>query len=425
MMISREKINDFNTLLLVLILATIFFPSVSTFFLTLFIILNLYNYKALKFNKKKRSFILILMLPFLMELLFIWTSLDRLDILKHIEKKLSFLIIPFFVIPNYKNYSFLKIGNYYRYLFTLIVVILLIRFGLLFPEYVVKYLNGIHLWEMGYVISNSFGNHAPAVNLHVAYLVILNLYFLFKNLKTNGIINGILLLISLAALLIINTRVSLLSVIICGGFIALYFAYTKYRSRAVYYLGGFSAICLFFLVIAFNTNPYMKEKYTKVTFSNIEMIGRLDEIENPDEVLHNALVTRLTIWDTTINLAKEKIWFGHGSANGKPKLFEYYQKTNQKFLSKYNFPVHNQFLDYLLKFGLLGFILLIGYFVWLLWLAIQSKNILGLTFIVNFFLSNIFDDFLIRFDGIVFSAIWFTLIVVFYLKNKSRTINSL
>ena len=43
-----------------------------------------------------------------------------------------------------------------------------------------KYLKGIELWEMGYVFSKTIGIHAPALNMHLAFVSIINLYFLLK-----------------------------------------------------------------------------------------------------------------------------------------------------------------------------------------------------------------------------------------------------
>ncbi|WP_312311643.1 O-antigen ligase family protein [Empedobacter brevis] len=291
----------------------------------------------------------------------------------------------------------------------------MIRFCIIAPGYVNKYINGIHLWEMGYVFTDSFGNHAPAVNMHIAFVVVLNLFFMLKNYPKIKLYNLVLLIASVISLFIINTRLSLGSCILCCLIVVISFAYRKYKVRSIYFIGVFTIVTSFTLVIAFISNPYMKEKYSKVTFANMDKIGKLDEVENPDEVLHNALVTRVSIWKSTIELGHNTLWTGVGSAKAKQELFKYFEKTNQKFLAKYDFPVHNQFLDYFLRFGIMGIVTLLVYFFILFKFSFTSNNIIGFCFVMNFFLSNLFDDFLIRFDGIVFSAIWFSLIVKFSL----------
>ena len=83
-----------------------------------------------------------------------------------------------------------------------------------------------------------------------------------------------------------------------------------------------------------------------------------------------------------------------------------FKRTNQKFLAKHEFPVHNQLLDSLLKFGILGFISSLLYLLQIGYLGIKSNQTLIIFFFILFFTSNQTDDFLIRFDGIVYSSFW-------------------
>jgi hypothetical protein len=53
-----------------------------------------------------------------------------------------------------------------------------------------------------------------------------------------------------------------------------------------------------------------------------------------------------------LGLISGNLPFGVGASNSKPELVAYYKHTNQQFLAKYEFPTHNQFLDYLLKYGI-------------------------------------------------------------------------
>lgn len=418
MMISKEKFNQINNWLIILILSTIFFRSVSTALIFIFAGFNIINYKYLSFYKKNIKYYVVATIPFLLEILFVWNDVGSIKLFKPIEKNLSFLIFPLFILSNYKAYNLHYIANKYRKITTILIIILLIRFTFLFPDYVQKYMLGRELWEMGYVITNSFGNHAPTVNMQLAFVVLLNLYFLLKNFSKNINSNIFLLLLSIFELIIVNTRLSLGSLVLCSFIMVIAFAYKKYKEKSIYIILSFLLITSSILIIAFISNPFMKEKYSKITFSNMDKIGKLDEVENPDGVLHNALVTRVTIWQSTIEVAKKNIITGYGSANAKNALFNYYKESNQKFLSKYEFPVHNQFLDYLLRFGVVGFVALVFYFIYIYRISIISKNIIGFVFTLNFLFSNLFDDYLILFSGIVFSSIWFCLIMTYYLKNN-------
>jgi hypothetical protein len=83
----------------------------------------------------------------------------------------------------------------------------------------------------------------------------------------------------------------------------------------------------------------MEEKYNRLIFDKLEMVGKLDQIDRPEVEIFGSLVTRLTIWETTLNLANNHLFFGLGSSDSKKELFQYYKETNQVFLAKYKLPV--------------------------------------------------------------------------------------
>ncbi len=421
-MISKKKFDVINNILIVSVLSTIFFRPICTILIFVYALFNLVNLKHLKFEKKILPYFFVLIIPFALEIIFLWNNIGASNLFKPIEKVLSFLIFPLFILLSYKSYNLYKIADYYRKITTVLIIFLMIRFVIIAPDFVAKYLNGNDLWEMGYVFTNSFGNHAPGVNMKVAFLVILNLYFALTQFPSKKVANFLYLTGSIIALLIINTRLSLGSCIVCCLCLFIAFAVKKYKAKAVYFVGIFTVLIGVILAVFFTVNPYMKEKYTKVTFANMDKIGKLDEVENPDGVLHNALVTRVTIWKTAIELGNKEAIFGYGSAKAKDELFRYYEETNQQFLTKYQFPVHNQFIDYYLRFGIIGFMALLYFFGDVFRISILSKNAIAFCFTLNFFFSNLFDDFLLRFDGIVFCTVFISLFYAYYLvhlkKNK-------
>jgi O-antigen ligase len=176
-------------------------------------------------------------------------------------------------------------------------------------------------------------------------------------------------------------------------------------------LGGI----LFFFV---QKDPYMKQKYSSVSFAYMDKVGKLDEIDHPETKVFNSLVTRVSIWKSAWELSLKNLPFGVGASDGKPELNKYYKETNQKFLAKYEFPTHNQFLDFLLKFGILGPLVVMLYIFTIAYLGYDLKNALILSFFLIFFTSNLMDDFLLRFDGIAFSGFWFSVFGSFWLQKR-------
>ncbi|WP_158598144.1 O-antigen ligase [Flavobacterium sp. 81] len=230
-----------------------------------------------------------------------------------------------------------------------------------------KYFNGIHLWEMGYQFANSIGIHAPALNMHLAFVSVCALYFVFESFHNREkvklkIFYFITFLLSFFFVLFVNTRMALINALI--GFCLVFFFEIRSKLNLKKIVLTAIAIVVLLAGILFlfvQKDPYMKEKYSTVSFAYMDKVGKLDEIDHPEIKVFNSLVTRVSIWKSAWELSVKNLPFGVGASDGKPELNKYYAETNQKFLAKYEFPTHNQFLDFLLKFGILGPLVVILY----------------------------------------------------------------
>jgi O-antigen ligase len=198
--------------------------------------------------------------------------------------------------------------------------------------------------------------------------------------------------------------------------IAKIYNYRKVIKTAAIILFLVSSILYLFL----QNNPFMKEKYTTQIFSNLDKVGKLDEIDHPEIVVYSSFVTRLSIWKSAWELSLKHLPCGVGASDGKPELVQYFKETNQIFLAKYEFPTHNQFLDFLLKFGVLGPFVVLFYIGTIAYLGVKTRNPIVISFFILFFISNLTDDYLIRFDGIVFSGLWLSLFASYWLQQKKQ-----
>ncbi|WP_316634772.1 O-antigen ligase family protein [uncultured Flavobacterium sp.] len=378
----------------------------------------------MKFNKT--SFILIACIasPILLELLLFWNNDSFLKGLKAIEKSISLLLFPIFIIGNYQRVKFLKLTQIYCIATTIIMLFFLIRFNVVYPELIAKYADGVDLFEIGYKFADSIGIHAPELNMHLAFVSVCALYFVFYSFYKNEKIaikagRLVIFLLSFFFVLFVNTRMALVNVL--AGFIIVFvfefknkFSLKKMAIAAVATLVLLGGIMFFFV----QNNPYMKEKYSTVTFAYMDKVGKLDEIDHPEIKVYNSLVTRVSIWKSAWELSIKNLPFGVGASDGKPELFKYYAATNQLFLAKYKFPTHNQFLDFLLKFGILGPIVALLYMFTIGYLGYDLKNAIIFSFFLIFFTSNLTDDFLLQFDGIAFSGLWSSIFASYWLQSK-------
>ena len=415
----------FNSFLL-LIAITMIFRQICTIIIIVFSVYNLIFYKRLNYNSNSIKLGMIIASPFILELIMFWNNNSYSMGFKSLEKTTTLLLFPLFILGNYKRIFFIKLLRYYSLVTTITMLFFFIRFIVVYPEYINKYMRGIHLWETGYVFSNTMGMHAPALNMHIAFVAICNFYF-FLNFEKhitpyiNKILSAFIFLISFFVVLFINTRMSLFCMIL-GFVIILYYQFFKKENfqksfkRSIIIL----SLSLVVFILFIQKDTFIKEKYTTQIFSNIDKIGRLDEIEHPETVVYSSLVTRLSIWKSCWELSMKNMPIGVGSSDGKEALVNYFKETNQFFLAKYEFPTHNQYLDFLLRFGVLGGVVIIVYIFAFGYLGFRFKNPLLLSFFFLFFLSNLTDDFLIRFDGIVFSGYLFAIFVEYALINRKN-----
>jgi O-antigen ligase len=426
MKISEKTFNQVFNLLLFLIAITLIFRKLCTVFLIVFVVFNLLFLKKIKISKNQLPIMLLIAAPFLMEMLFFGNNDSYALGLKSLEKSLSLLFFPIFIIGNYQRIQFLKILKAYCIGTTLIMAFFFVRFIVLYPEDFFKYLNGIDLWEMGYVFADSIGIHAPALNMHLAFVAFSNLYFLLETSKTNytkwyKLGHLMLFISSFFFVLYVNTRMALLGTLF--GFMAVgYFQISKRYSSKIIFKRVIIMLFLIGSVLFIQKNPFMKEKYSTQIFSNLDKVGKLDEIDHPEIAVYSSFVTRLSIWKSAWESSLKNLPFGVGASDGKKELVTYFKETNQIFLAKYEFPTHNQFLDYLLKFGILGPIVALFYIGFIAYLGIKTKNAVIISFFFLFFTSNLTDDFLLRFDGIVFSGLWISIFASYWLQQKNKQI---
>ncbi|WGK65803.1 O-antigen ligase family protein [Croceiramulus getboli] len=411
---EERKINYFE-IILILLLSLAVFRIPATALLFVFVAFNVGQYKQLQYGKWQWICIAIIAAPLLLDILFFWNNTDWLEGIKHGEKRLALFLVPLFLIGRKPAIRWLYILRGYSLIFTLVLIGCLGWFALAKSEFFVKYLAGRELWEMGYVFAKSLRSHAPALNLHIAFLVVVNFFLLaqayWKKHKAL-LIGGRLLLFVVSAfmLLFVNTRLAIVNALLGILLILVFYLWKASSSRKALNLAFISlAICAGLFFAFAKAFPHILEKYSTVTFAHMDKVGRLDEIDRPEVTVYNALVTRVSIWKSASEVARNNLPWGTGAADGKEALNQYYEDSNQQFLATYDFPAHNQFLDFSIKFGFLGLMVALLFMSFPAYLGIQLRDPLVLFFFWNFLTANLVDDFLIRFDGIVFSALWMSL----------------
>lgn len=425
----KEKYRNFLLAFFIyLISITIVFRKIATIILIVFFVvmmaLNYKKHRGFFKENKKYVFLLIISSPLLLEILFFWNNETFLEGIKSLEKSLACFFLPLTIIPLYKKIDFKKTLKIYSYFSVLTLVLFFFLFIVFRQEYFYKYLRGIHLWEMGYEYSRFIGIHAPALNMYVSFISVFLFSEILNKLDKEHKINPKILvsvglfLISFFFLLLINTRIAIVTFFI--GAILVFIKSNlglKIKIRAFVFI---ASILLLMSTLFIKKFPFIIEKFTTQITTNLDKIGKLDEIENTEEIAYSSLVSRLSIWKASFEIGCKNFYFGVGSSDANEELIKHYKETNQHFLAKYGFATHNQTLNFFLKFGIIGVLCCLMYLFYPLYLGINTKNILIICFFVNFFISNITDDYLNKFDGIVYSSFWYSIFTAYFLQIKEE-----
>ena len=130
---------------------------------------------------------------------------------------------------------------------------------------------------------------------------------------------------------------------------------------------------------------------------------------------------RVHIWSSSIDVFNENMLFGVGTGDINIELNRHYILNGHNYLALKNTNTHNQYLDYLIKYGLVGFFLIFGAFVLYFRKAWENKDSMYLMFLLLISLCMLTENILNRQYGIVFFFLFNSL---FYLRKSNSTISS-
>ena len=323
-------------------------------------------------------------LPFVLMSSIFWLTLigivysSNTDLaLDNIKKNSPFLIIPLII------FTVIKDGN------------VLIRFMRIFSfSVILALLFGI--CKAFYFKINNLGNFfyytefSRILEIHTTYfalfIVVVVIFFLLDIFKLNShklwlsVLSIVFLLI---VLYMISSRISLITLLIVG----LLFLISDLTIHISNRKKGLIFLTLVIVFIAFMVSPNFQNRSAGVSDFGVKT---------------PSFSSRLLHWQGVLNTANNNnLLIGNGSGDGHIGLYEEYSKLGFDSGYRYEYNAHNQFLENILYFGLLGFISLVAIFIFSFYKSIRLKD--GLIFIITstFFLFMLLESILERHSGII------------------------
>jgi len=253
--------------------------------------------------------------------------------------------------------------KYYKLLnISLIVSILVSIYGIL-QKFAVP-IFGI-LQTRDYRISATFGNPAYLAGWLLFFIFIAVYLFIKNKNKYWRSLYIISLIINLLALNWTVTRGAILG-LVAGVLAILLYLVLFYKTKKIKIISA----SLLILIILFASSVFVFKDSSFV--KNTPALNRMSQISLTD----STTASRLALWKMSITAAKDKPIVGYGTNNIRIPLDKYH---DYNLIEDWFDSSHNKFFDELLAHGIIGFVLQIGFFIWLL-IAIlkkRKKDILG------------------------------------------------
>ncbi len=120
---------------------------------------------------------------------------------------------------------------------------------------------------------------------------------------------------------------------------------------------------------------------------------------------------RIQKWLNAVETWQNNIWIGTGAGDSQDELNATYKNNGFSLALQHNFNVHNQYLQTLMGYGVIGLLLLGIMLFAFLWYAWQNKNVFLLFFLGIILLSFLTESMLERQTGIVLFAFYGNLLV--------------
>jgi O-antigen ligase len=241
-------------------------------------------------------------------------------------------------------------------------------------------------------------------------LYLLNTLPLIKKLK-NGVYAIILFLLTVDFLL--ASRVQLLFLTVLVLVYAIYYLWIRQQKRILamtMVVAWFLAAILMATIFPKTANRFNEFRYPKYSFTHVGMMSHYNMPVKSDQ--WNGLNTRLALWECSWQLVKDNFLAGVPIGDRQSALMKIYHDRGFMIAHERQLSPHNNFLDSIATFGIVGFALFMaGFFVLPLVSSWRARNFHGIVIIALFFFAMMTEVYLNKRLGCVMVGLLIPFIV--------------
>ena len=144
------------------------------------------------------------------------------------------------------------------------------------------------------------------------------------------------------------------------------------------------------------------------------ILWQIDSNKRGDNPTGHSVIQRLEHYKAGINIFIKNFWFGVGTGDVKLAFDQYYEDVNSQLAPEVRHRAHNQFLTFLISFGIIGFLIAITTLVLPIIYEGGFRNSYFVIFITIAVLSFIAEDALETSAGSMFFAYFYPLLLFAY-----------
>ena len=130
------------------------------------------------------------------------------------------------------------------------------------------------------------------------------------------------------------------------------------------------------------------------------------------EASHQSFSQRIEFAKAAIHIIKNNFWFGVGTGNWKKEFAKAYVEMNSKLDPELYASSHNQYLNYIVKFGIFGFLLIMFALIYPVFKTKRHKDLLFALFLVFMFFVNFADSNLESHMGSSFFVFFYSIFLI-------------
>jgi len=303
-----------------------------------------------------------------------------------ITRQITFILFPlFFCVYKLKNINLL-LKIYVIAIFCFIVFFeayTLFHFfyrSTIFPLDLELFFSSIYT---GSELIKAFEFHKAYFGMYIAFSNVIIIDFIFKSNK-KIIIFLLLFLLAFQSFFILQ-MIAKTAILINGLIVLISVFYFLIKRKQILAL-------VFFVALLFSLTAFVSKHFD---LSASRLTDRFTELKEGESATRE---TRVKLWNSAIPIIKENLFFGVGTGDADNLLHKEYEKANIKIRSN----IHNQYLDYLLKFGIFGLSVFIFILLFAVSHSIKSKNYIYFCFTLLIIACCVTENILSRQWGIIF-----------------------